>query len=79
MSNQIERTLGFEKSIIEGDVVREISEVFPYLDKSFSQRKSYDEYYYTETSVVIDVEVINELNSLGYNVSIGYYFIRLEY
>jgi len=77
MSKELKRVLEFEKGIIEGDVVREISEVFPCLYKNFSQRKSYDEYYYTETSVVIDVEVIKELNSLGYTISIDSEYIKI--
>jgi len=78
MDEQIERILEFENGIIEGDVVREITQVFSYLDKSFSQRKSYDEYYYTETVVVVDVEVINELNSLGYTISIDSEYIKIK-
>ena len=78
MSKELKRVLEFEKGIIEGDVVREISEVFPCLYKNFSQRKSYDEYYYTETSVVIDVEVIKELNSLGYTISIDSEYIKIK-
>ena len=77
MSEELKRILRFEKGIIEGDVVSDISEVFPCLYKNFSQRKSYDEYYYIETVVVIDAEVINELNSLGYTISIDSEYIKI--
>lgn len=66
----MERTLRFNDGIIEGEVVRELQEIFPELVDSFRQRKSYDEYYYDETNIRIDLHNIEELNNLLYEIEI---------
>ena len=79
MSKSIERTLNFEFSIIEGEVVRELQTVFKELNESFKQRKSYDEYYYTNTKVTLTISKINKLNKLHYNVLIDSEYVLITY
>ena len=79
MSKSIERTLNFEFSIIEGEVVRELQTVFKELNESFKQRKSYDEYYYTNTKVTLTISKINKLNKLNYNVLIDSEYVLITY
>tara|TARA_R110001606_G_C14845373_1_gene586375 strand:- start:44 stop:280 length:237 start_codon:yes stop_codon:yes gene_type:complete len=74
-----ERTLNFEFSIIEGEVVRELQTVFKELNESFKQRKSYDEYYYTNTKVTLTISKINKLNKLHYNVLIDSEYVLITY
>lgn len=45
------RKLEFNNGIVNGDVVREIINIFPVTEICFSQRKNYDEYYYNLTEV----------------------------
>ena len=47
----MKNTLLFENGIVEGRDVRDAQEIFPELKNSFTQRKTYDEYYYKETTV----------------------------
>ncbi len=55
-------TLLFESGIVEGRDVRDASEVFPELKKSFTQRKNFDEYYYKETEVeLISIAQLTQL------------------
>ena len=80
MSKSIERTLNFEFSIIEGEVVRELQTVFKELNESFKQRKSYDEYYYANnTKVTLTISKINKLNKLNYNVLIDSEYVLITY
>jgi hypothetical protein len=64
--------------IISGDVMRETIEVFPELKDSFKQRRSFDEYYFTETEVFVDIERIEQLNDKWCNVTITPYEIYIE-
>jgi flagellar basal body rod protein FlgB len=53
--------------------------VFPNIEDRFTQRKNYDEYYYTETTVEIDIEQIRFLtNNLGYMVEINWLSINIK-
>ena len=74
----MERILIFEDGIIQGDIVREIKSIFPETIDSFRQRKSYDEYYYVETNVNVDINKINELNTLHYSVEITKSEIKID-
>ena len=76
---KIERVVNFESGIIEGDVVRELQDIFKELNESFKQRKSYDEYYYTTTKVTVDISKIDKLNELFYKVVIDSEHILITY
>lgn len=76
---KIERVVNFESGIIEGDVVRELQDIFKELNESFKQRKSYDEYYYTTTKVTVDISKIDKLNELLYKVVIDSKHILITY
>jgi hypothetical protein len=72
------RELIFNDGIIDGDAVREVKSVFPELKNSFRQRKTYDEYYYEKTEVIISLDRIQKLTDLFFNVSINEREILLE-
>lgn len=68
----MERNLIFKDGgIIFGEDMRDILKIFPKLEPSFKQRKSYDEYYYTETKVEIEnLEIIEKINE-DFNISLS--------
>ena len=74
-----ERILNFESGIIEGKIVRDIQSVFKELNESFKQRKSYDEYYYTNTKVSLSMSQIIKLNELYYTTIIDSDHIVITY
>lgn len=74
-----ERILNFESGIIEGEIVRDIQSVFKELNESFKQRKSYDEYYYTNTKVSLSMPQIIKLNELYYTTIIDSDHIVITY
>lgn len=55
----------FESGIVEGRDMRDAQEVFPELENSFTQRKTYDEYYYTETEVEL-ISIAQLMHLEGY-------------
>ena len=62
--------------IIEGDAKRLLE---PYVDgRLFSQRKTYDEYYFDEATVELTIDVIGSLNQLGFKVSINWQEVILS-
>lgn len=72
------RKLEFNNGIVNGDVVREIVNIFPVTEISFSQRKNYDEYYYNLTEVELTIDNINDLTNLGFIVTINWESIIIE-
>lgn len=66
----MERELVFSESIIDGEVMRDIVSVFPDLQPQFTQRKTYDEYYYSSKEVFITTEIIDLITSKWYPVKI---------
>lgn len=74
-----ERILNFESGIIEGEVVRELQVIFKELNESFKQRKSYDEYYYTTTKVLLSMSKIIKLNELCYSIKIDSEYMLITY
>jgi hypothetical protein len=74
-----ERILNFESGIIEGEVVRELQVIFKELNESFKQRKSYDEYYYTNTKVLLSMSKIIKLNELCYSIKIDSEYMLITY
>jgi hypothetical protein len=77
--NKEERILNFESGIIEGEVVRELQVIFKELNESFKQRKSYDEYYYTNTKVLLSMSKIIKLNELCYSIKIDSEYMLITY
>ena len=74
-----ERILNFESGIIEGEVVRELQVIFKELNESFKQKKSYDEYYYTNTKVLLSMSKIIKLNELCYSIKIDSEYMLITY
>jgi hypothetical protein len=72
------RILTLEQGIIGGDTVRDILEVFPEIENSFRQRKTYDEFYFDGATVELTIEKISSLNQLGFKVSINWEKIVLS-
>jgi len=70
-------TLELPNGIVEGDVVRELSSVWEDLEKSFRQRKKYDEYYYDETQVNLNMSNIKKLTEMNYIVKINSLHVTL--
>ena len=79
MMSKIERVLNFNSGIIEGEIVRELQDIFKELNESFKQRKTYDEYYYTTTRVTVNISQIEKLNELHYQVLIDSEHILITY
>ena len=65
--------------LLEGSLVRELIDLMPNLQSSFTQRKQFDEYYFTETEINVTLDIIQKLNNLDYNVTISKDEIKLEY
>lgn len=54
----------FNQGIITGDDVRNLLKVFPELETNFKQRKKYDEYYFDEKVVELNIENLKKLSEL---------------
>lgn len=68
----MKRFFNLKQGIIGGDTVMDIIEVFPYIENKFIQRKNYYEYYYVGGATVeLNIDIIEKLNQLGFNVSIN--------
>lgn len=72
----MKRTLELE-GIITGELMRDIIKIFPETKDSFTQRKNYDEYYYDETVVEVDLERIERVNDY-YLITFSQNYIRIE-
>lgn len=67
----MERTLILNSGIVGGEMVTDIMEILPETKPYFRQRKQYFEYYYDSGSkVILDMDKIQDLNDLGYGVTI---------
>jgi len=63
----------------EGCVVRDIIKVWPStLKDSFTQRKTYDEYYYEETDVCVTLEDIQMILDMNYGVELTKHEITIS-
>lgn len=65
------------EGIIIGELMRDIIEIFPETKNSFRQRKTYDEYYYDETVVEVDLERIERVNDY-HLITFSKDYIRVE-
>lgn len=59
----MKRTLTFNQGIIDGYYKFVIIELFPNLEKSFTRRKQYSEFYFEDTEVELTLYLINKLSS----------------
>ena len=67
------------KGIVEGDVMRDLQGVFPEIENSFLQRKTYDEYYYSETKVEMTIDKLSILTEeMNFRVTIYYDDIKID-
>ena len=57
--------------LVSGETMRNVLEVFPGLESSFTQRKQYDEFYFTGADVKITLEDIQKLNDLYFSIFIS--------
>lgn len=66
----MKRILNINQVVISGDSKRDIIEIFPNVENNFRQRKEFDEYYFDECSVDLTIDIIGNLNQLGFKVTI---------
>jgi hypothetical protein len=65
--------------IVEGDKVRDLKDIFPEIENSFLQRKTYDEYYYSETKVEVTIDKLHILTEeMNFRVTIYYDDIKID-
>ena len=50
-------------SIVGGDMMRGILEIFPGLESQFTQRKQFDEFWFSDTDVDVDIDQLHSLTS----------------
>lgn len=75
----MDRQIIFKDSLVDGEVMREILEIFPETKSNFRQRKHYDEYYFDAMIVNISINQIEDLNEMMYSVSVNLEDILIEY
>lgn len=66
------RTLEFEDNIIGGEIMRDIVDIFPQLEAQFTQRKSFDEFYFTPTQVELTLATLQGLNELDFVIKLNH-------
>jgi len=59
----MKRIIEFKEGIIIGDIVTDVIAILPQLKSSFTQRKTYFEYYFEPTEVEITLEQLDKLSS----------------
>jgi hypothetical protein len=63
--------------IVDGDTKTDLVEMFPELENSFTQRKSFYEYYYQQTEIELTIDKIDKL-SKDYEVTIGFDSVKIK-
>jgi len=58
------RKLGFKDGIVSGYNMRDLLKVFPALENKFEQRHNFDEYYFSEVEVEINIKQLDQLSNL---------------
>jgi hypothetical protein len=56
--------------IVGGDMMRDILEIFPILESQFTQRKHFDEFWFSDTEVDVDIDQLHILTSQITSVTI---------
>jgi len=59
----MKRIIQFKDGIIGGDIVTDVLAILPQLEGSFTQRKTYFEYYFKETEVELTLEQLDKLSN----------------
>jgi len=72
----MKRTIEINDSVVAGWEMENIVNIIPQLKDSFRQRKHFNEYYFTETEVDINMEQLEAL-SQEYSVKIGSEFLQI--
>jgi hypothetical protein len=73
----MKRNIRFRDGIICGDDKVSIVEILPQLENSFTQRKTYFEYYFEDTVVELTLEQLDTL-STEFRIIMGYEDITIE-
>lgn len=71
------RKLEHKEGIISGVDVRDILKVFPQIENKFRQRKTYDEYYFDDVVVNVNIKQLTQLSEL-FSVNINWESITLS-
>lgn len=58
----MKRLIRFNQGIIGGDDKEDLVEILPQLESSFKQRKTYHEYYFTDTEVELSLAEIERIS-----------------
>ena len=58
----MKRIIRFNQGIIGGDNKEDLVEILPQLESSFKQRKTYHEYYFTDTEVELSLEEVDKIS-----------------
>lgn len=58
----MKRIIEFKDGIIGGNIMIDIVDILPQLKSSFTQRKSYFEYYFEPTELEITLEQLDKLS-----------------
>lgn len=74
---KIKRLLNFNQTLINGDTVRLVLDVFPDIKNKFRQRKNFDEYYFDGAIVELNIQKISQLNDLDLKVLINWEQIKI--
>ena len=59
----MKRRIRFQESIIGGEDKLSIVKILPQINDSFRQRKTYFEYYFSETEIEITLEQLDKLSN----------------
>jgi hypothetical protein len=63
--------------IVDGDTKTDLVDMFPELENSFTQRKSFYEYYYQQTEIELTIDKIDKL-SKDYEITIGFESVKIK-
>jgi hypothetical protein len=72
----MKRTIKINDIVVAGWDMENIVNMIPQLKDSFHQRKHFNEYYFTETEVDVNMEQL-EILSQEYGVKIGSEFLQI--
>jgi hypothetical protein len=57
------RTIMFSTAIVSGYDKEAVVDILPELEEHFTQRKTYNEYYFRDTMIDLDLETLDLLSS----------------
>jgi hypothetical protein len=59
----MKRTVMFSTAIVSGYDKEVVVDILPEIEEHFTQRKSYNEYYFRDTMIDLDLETLDLLSS----------------